>query len=34
MVALWTTDPFSLFGRSREGVNWDKTHIVNFNQPY
>ena len=34
MVALWTTDPFSLFGRSREGVNWDKTHIVNFNHPY
>ena len=34
LCALWTTDPFSIIGRSRTGVNWDKSHIVNFNHPY
>lgn len=34
MVALWTTDPFSIIGKSRTWDDWDKTHIVNFNHPY
>ena len=34
LCALWTTDPLSIIGRSRIGVDWDKSHIVNFNHPY
>ena len=41
MVALWTTDPFSVIGSSRTWVgktptfgDWDKSHIVNYDHPY
>ena len=38
MVALWTTDPFSVIGQSRTLANpcgdWDKSHIVNYDHPY
>ena len=41
MVALWTTDSFSVIGASRTWVgktptfgDWDKSHIVNYDHPY
>ena len=41
MVALWTTDPFSVVGQSRTDIgknqfwgDWDKSHIVNYDHPY
>ena len=45
MVALWTTDPFSVIGQSRTWTcknqtcgktcgDWDKSHIVNYDHPY